>query len=103
MLTLFAHLNLLMTALLSGAKKNKERGYANVIIAGESYGQGSSREHAALCPSYLGVRAVIAKSIERSAPPAVPRPSRPTAAPPGPPPGGGDPYQDLVNISALRL
>ena len=36
-----------------------------VIVAGESYGQGSSREHAALCPMYLGVKAVIAKSIER--------------------------------------
>ena len=35
------------------------------IVAGESYGQGSSREHAALCPMYLGVKAVIAKSIER--------------------------------------
>ena len=34
-------------------------------MAGESYGQGSSREHAALCPMYLGVRVVIAKSIER--------------------------------------
>ncbi len=34
-------------------------------MAGVSYGQGSSREHAALCPMYLGVRAVIAKSIER--------------------------------------
>ncbi len=44
---------------------NKEKGLANVIIAGESYGQGSSREHAALCPMYLGVKAVIAKSIER--------------------------------------
>ena len=44
---------------------NKEAGLANVIIAGESYGQGSSREHAALCPMYLGVKAVIAKSIER--------------------------------------
>ena len=44
---------------------NKERGLANVIVTGESYGQGSSREHAALCPMYLGVRAVIAKSIER--------------------------------------
>ena len=44
---------------------NKEKGIANVIIAGESYGQGSSREHAALCPMYLGVKAVIAKSIER--------------------------------------
>ncbi len=40
-------------------------GKSAVIVAGESYGQGSSREHAALCPMYLGVRAVIAKSIER--------------------------------------
>ena len=45
--------------------ENKEKGLANVIVAGESYGQGSSREHAALCPMYLGVKAVIAKSIER--------------------------------------
>ena len=45
--------------------ENKARGVANVIVAGESYGQGSSREHAALCPMYLGVKAVIAKSIER--------------------------------------
>lgn len=44
---------------------NKAKGMANVIVAGESYGQGSSREHAALCPMYLGVKAVIAKSIER--------------------------------------
>ncbi len=45
--------------------ENKSKGLANVIIAGESYGQGSSREHAALCPMALGVKAVIAKSIER--------------------------------------
>jgi len=38
---------------------------SGVIVAGDSYGQGSSREHAALCPMYLGVRLVIAKSIER--------------------------------------
>jgi aconitate hydratase len=43
----------------------KEEGIAGVIVAGESYGQGSSREHAALCPMYLGVRVVIAKGIER--------------------------------------
>ena len=43
----------------------RDAGRANVIVAGESYGQGSSREHAALCPMYLGVRAVIAQSIER--------------------------------------
>jgi aconitate hydratase len=44
---------------------NKEKNLANIIVAGESYGQGSSREHAALCPMYLGVKAVLAKSIER--------------------------------------
>lgn len=35
------------------------------IVAGENYGQGSSREHAALVPLYLGVRAVIAKNFAR--------------------------------------
>jgi aconitate hydratase len=35
------------------------------VIAGASYGQGSSREHAAICPMYLGVKTVIAKSFER--------------------------------------
>ncbi len=44
------------------AKKN---GLHTVVVAGESYGQGSSREHAALCPMYLGVKAIIAKSVER--------------------------------------
>ncbi len=43
----------------------KQSGIGGIIVAGESYGQGSSREHAALCPMYLGVRAVIARSIER--------------------------------------
>jgi aconitate hydratase len=43
----------------------KAQGIAGVVVAGLSYGQGSSREHAALCPMYLGVRAVIARSIER--------------------------------------
>jgi aconitate hydratase len=35
------------------------------IVSGENYGQGSSREHAALAPKYLGVKAVIAKSFAR--------------------------------------
>jgi aconitate hydratase len=43
----------------------RDKGIHNIIIAGQSYGQGSSREHAALCPMYLGVKAVAAKSIER--------------------------------------
>ncbi|MEN6621152.1 MAG: aconitate hydratase, partial [Smithella sp.] len=47
------------------AKKIKSAGRQNIIVAGLSYGQGSSREHAAICPMYLGVRAVIAKSFER--------------------------------------
>ena len=44
---------------------NKERGIFTAIVAGLSYGQGSSREHAAICPMYLGVRLVIARSFER--------------------------------------
>jgi len=35
------------------------------IVGGENYGQGSSREHAAIAPKYLGVKAVIAKSFAR--------------------------------------
>lgn len=42
--------------------KSCERG---ALIGGINYGQGSSREHAALAPMYLGVRAVIAKSYSR--------------------------------------
>ena len=38
---------------------------ASVIVGGENYGQGSSREHAALAPLYLGVKAVIVKSFAR--------------------------------------
>lgn len=47
------------------AKAYKEQGKHNIIVGGLSYGQGSSREHAAICPMYLGVKAVIAKSFER--------------------------------------
>ena len=37
----------------------------SIVVGGENYGQGSSREHAALVPLYLGVRVVIAKSFAR--------------------------------------
>ena len=47
------------------AKKIRDDGRYNIIVAGVSYGQGSSREHAAICPMFLGVKAVIAKSFER--------------------------------------
>jgi aconitate hydratase len=45
--------------------ENKTAGIHNIIVASESYGQGSSREHASMCPMYLGVKTVIAKSFER--------------------------------------
>ncbi len=35
------------------------------VLGGENYGQGSSREHAALCPRYLGIKSIIAKSFAR--------------------------------------
>jgi aconitate hydratase len=46
------------------AKRAKEK-HGGFIIGGENYGQGSSREHAALAPMYLGVKGVIAKSFAR--------------------------------------
>ncbi len=49
------------------ATGTKQAGRVGVIVAGDSYGQGSSREHAALCPMYLGVGVVIAKAVERIA------------------------------------
>ncbi len=47
------------------ALRLKHEGRQGIVVAGESYGQGSSREHAAICPMYLGVRVVLARSIER--------------------------------------
>ena len=47
------------------ALKVKSEGRHGIILAGLSYGQGSSREHAAICRMYLGVKAVIALSFER--------------------------------------
>ena len=46
------------------AKRAREK-KGGFIVGGENYGQGSSREHAAMAPMYLGVRAVIAKSFAR--------------------------------------
>ncbi|MEZ0575466.1 aconitate hydratase [Halodesulfovibrio aestuarii] len=51
-----------MDASFASRAKNTANG---VIVAGENYGQGSSREHAALAPRHLGVRAVVAKSFAR--------------------------------------
>ena len=43
----------------------RDAGKAGIIIGRDSYGQGSSREHAAICPMYLGVKVVAALAIER--------------------------------------
>ncbi len=47
------------------ALATKEAGEWVAVVGGENYGQGSSREHAALAPRYLGVRAKLAKSFAR--------------------------------------
>jgi aconitate hydratase len=46
------------------AKRAREKG-GGIVVGGENYGQGSSREHAALAPRYLGVKAKIVKSFAR--------------------------------------
>jgi aconitate hydratase len=45
------------------AMRHRQQGF--MLVAGENYGQGSSREHAAIAPRYLGLKAVIAKSFAR--------------------------------------
>jgi aconitate hydratase len=49
----------------AGFYKRARKAEAGIIVGGENYGQGSSREHAALAPMFLKVKAVIAKSFAR--------------------------------------
>ncbi len=49
----------------AAARHWKEAGTGSVVVAEDNYGEGSSREHAAMEPRFLGVRAVIAKSFAR--------------------------------------
>ena len=53
------------TTKIDDFKKRCEENAGGIIVAGENYGQGSSREHAALLPLYLGIKAVVAKSFAR--------------------------------------
>ena len=46
-------------------RAQQAEGTGHIVVGGENYGQGSSREHAAIAPRYLGLRAVIAKSFAR--------------------------------------
>lgn len=48
----------------SFAKRAKEMG-GGFLVGGENYGQGSSREHAAMAPMYLGIKAILARSYAR--------------------------------------
>ena len=48
-----------------GFAKRAKKAKGGFIIGGANYGQGSSREHAALVPLYLGIKAVLAKSFAR--------------------------------------
>jgi aconitate hydratase len=49
----------------SRARQLRDAGKHNIIVGGASYGEGSSREHAAICPMFLGVKVVLAKSFQR--------------------------------------
>ena len=102
------------------AARAREKG-GGMVVGGENYGQGSSREHAALAPRYLGVRAKIAKSfarIHRAEPgqlrhpaPGVRRPGGLRRGPPGGPgahPGGaqapeGEAGEVPVEIGGRRI
>ena len=52
-------------AVSAAARKYRDQGRGSVVVAEENYGEGSSREHAAMEPRFLGVKAVIAKSFAR--------------------------------------
>lgn len=57
--------NFAFTTKIDDFKDRCEANDGGIIVAGENYGQGSSREHAALLPLYLGIKAVVAKSFAR--------------------------------------
>lgn len=51
--------------IITDFKKRAQENEGGFVVGGENYGQGSSREHAALVPLYLGVKAILAKSFAR--------------------------------------
>lgn len=52
-------------AVSSVAKQYKAKGIPSIVVAEENYGEGSSREHAAMEPRFLNVRIILAKSFAR--------------------------------------
>lgn len=57
--------NYAFSTLVEDFKERAETHDGGIVVGGENYGQGSSREHAALLPLYLGVKAIVAKSFAR--------------------------------------
>ncbi len=57
--------NFVFTPLDPGFAERARQAGGGVVVAGENYGQGSSREHAALAPMHLGIKIVLAKSFAR--------------------------------------
>jgi len=57
--------NFAFATIVDDFKDRAEKNNGGIVIGGENYGQGSSREHAALVPLYLGIKAVLAKSFAR--------------------------------------
>ncbi len=53
------------STLVDDFKARAEKHDGGIVVGGDNYGQGSSREHAALLPLYLGVKAIVAKSFAR--------------------------------------
>ena len=53
------------STLVDDFKDRAEKHDGGIVVGGDNYGQGSSREHAALLPLYLGVKAIVAKSFAR--------------------------------------
>lgn len=49
----------------TAAKAYKDKGFASIVVAEDNYGEGSSREHAAMEPRFLNVRVILAKSFAR--------------------------------------
>lgn len=57
--------NFAFTTKIDDFEDRCQKNGGGIIVAGENYGQGSSREHAALLPLFLGIKAVVAKSFAR--------------------------------------
>lgn len=57
--------NYAFSTLVDDFKERAEKHGGGIVVGGDNYGQGSSREHAALLPLYLGVKAIVAKSFAR--------------------------------------